>query len=134
MQPKFNKADDYCSQVIGAAIEVHTLKGPGLIESIYEKCLMRELLLRDICVKNQKQIPIEYKGYIFEEKLKFDIIVDDCLLLELKAVEKILPIHKAQLLSYMKLLDIPIGLLLNFHEIRMKDGIYRMILPNANKN
>ena len=133
MHCKFKKADDYSSQVIGAAIEVHRLKGPGLIESIYEKCLMRELTLRGISIKNQLQVPIEYKGYCFEEKLKLDIIVDDCLLLELKAVENILPIHKAQLLSYMRLLDIPVGLLLNFHEIRMKDGIFRMMLPNANK-
>ena len=133
MHPKFNKADDYCSAVIGGAIEVHRLKGPGLIESIYEKCLMRELSLLGIAVKNQIQVPIEYKGYCFEEKLTLDVIVDDCLLLELKAVKNILPIHKAQLLSYMKLLDVPIGLLLNFHELRMKDGIFRMILPNANR-
>ena len=133
MHPKYKKADDYCSIVIGGAIEVHRLKGPGLIESIYEKCLMRELSLLGLSVKNQIQVPIEYKGYCFEEKLTLDVIVDDCLLLELKAVEHILPVHKAQLLSYMKLLDIPIGLLLNFHELRMKDGIFRMILPNANR-
>jgi GxxExxY protein len=94
---------------------------------------MRELTLQGIPVKNQLQVPIEYKGFYFDEKLKLDIIVDDCLVLELKAVEKILPIHKAQLLSYMKLLDIPIGLLLNFHELKMTDGLYRMMLPDANR-
>jgi len=107
--------------------------GPGLIESIYEKCLMRELSLQNIPAKNQMQVPIEYKGYTFEEPLRLDILVDDCLLLELKSVETVHPIHKAQLLSYMKLLKIPIGLLLNFHEIRLSDGISRMILPGVNR-
>ena len=133
MHPKFEIADNYCSQVIGAAIEVHRLKGPGLIESIYEKCLSRELTLQGIPHVSQLQVPIEYKGHYFEEKLRVDLLVDNSLLLELKAVETILPIHKAQLLSYMKLLDVPVGLLLNFHELMMKDGIFRMILPNANK-
>ncbi len=127
------KADKYCYEVIGAAIEVHRLMGAGLIESIYEKCLSRELSLKNISFVSQLQVLIEYKGYCFEEKLRLDLIVDNCLLLELKVVETILPIHKAQLLSYMKLLDIPVGLLLNFHELRMKNGIFRMILPNANK-
>jgi GxxExxY protein len=78
-------------------------------------------------------VPIEYKGYTFEEPLRLDILVDDCLLLELKSVETVHPIHKAQLLSYMKLIDVPIGLVLNFHEIQMRDGIHRMILPGANQ-
>ena len=107
--------------------------GPGLIESIYEKCLMRELELEKIPTKNQLVVPVEYKGFTFEEPLRLDILVDECLLLELKSVEKVHPIHKAQLLSYMKLLNVPIGLLFNFHEVRMRDGIYRMILPGANQ-
>jgi GxxExxY protein len=73
-------------------------------------------------------VPIEYKGYIFEEPLRLDFLVDDVLILEFKAVEEVLPIHKAQLLSYMKLLDKPLGLLINFHEIMLKDGITRMSL------
>ena len=117
--------------MIGAAIEVHRLKGPGLLEPIYEKCLMRELFLQNIPAKNQLVVPIEYKGYVFEEPLRLDVYIDDCLLVELKAVETILPIHKAQLFSYMKLLDAPIGLLINFHELVLKDGIRRMILPGA---
>ena len=120
-------------RVIGAAIEVHRRMGPGLIESIYEKCVMRELQLLAISAKNQLIVPIEYKRYTFEEPLRLDVLVEDCLLLELKSVEKVLPIHKAQLLSYMKLLNVPIGLLFNFHEIRMRDGIHRMILPGANE-
>ena len=118
--------------MIGAAIEVHREKGPGLIESIYEKCLIRELELREIEVRRQVTVPVEYKGYVFEEDLFLDVLVEDCLVLELKAVEKILTIHKAQLLSYMKLMDIPVGLLINFHELRLVDGLHRMMLPGAN--
>ena len=132
MHPLFQKADDLSRHVIGAAIEVHRLKGPGLIESIYEKCLMRELSLRDLVAVNQQVVQIEYKGFIFEEPLRFDMLVEECLLLELKCVKEILPIHKAQLLSYMKLLDKPVGLLVNFHEMKLVDGIHRMILPGAN--
>ena len=73
------------------------------------------------------------KGFVFEEPLRFDILVEGCLLLELKSVHEVLPIHKAQLLSYMKLLDIPIGLLINFHELKLVDGIHRLILPGANE-
>src|SRR5438105_12228484 len=99
MHPLFHKADQLSHTAIGAAIEVHRLKGPGLIESIYEKCLIRELSLRSISCVNQKVVLIEYKGYTFEEPLRFDLLVEGCLLLELKSVERILPIHKAQLLS-----------------------------------
>ena len=111
MHPLFQKADELSSRVIGAAIEVHRLKGPGLIESIYERCLMRELQLRNIAAVNQRLVRIEYKGLVFDELLRFDVLVDNCLLLELKCVQEIGPIHKAQLLSYMKLLDIPLGLI-----------------------
>jgi len=118
---------------IGAAVEVHRLKGPGLIESIYERCLMRELELCKVAVVNQRLIKIEYKGLVFEEPLRFDVLVEDCLLLELKCVQEILPVHKAQLLSYMKLLNIPLGLIINFHEMKLVDGVVRMILPGANR-
>jgi GxxExxY protein len=91
--------------------------GPGLLESIYERCLMRELELRGIPVLNQEEVVIDYKGTVFKETLKFDLLIDGCLLVELKAINDVLPIHKAQLLSYMKLLDVPLGLLFNFHEV-----------------
>src|SRR5882672_4301641 len=110
MHPLFVKADQLSNVAIGAAIEVHRLKGPGLIESIYEKCMMRELSLRNVKASNQQLVRIEYKGLVFEEPLRFDMLVEDCLLLELKCVEHVLPIHKAQLFSYMRLLAIPIGL------------------------
>jgi len=133
MHPLFQKADGLTETIIGAAIEVHRDKGPGLIESIYEWCLLIELGLRGLACLSQKTIPIHYKGFTREEPLRFDVLVEGCVLVEGKAVEKILPIHKAQLLSYMKLLDVPIGLLINFHEMKVTDGISRLILPGANQ-
>jgi len=134
MHPLFPKADELSHSIIGAAIEVHRLKGPGLLEGIYEKCLMREMELRRITAINQRAVRIEYKGFVFEELLRFDVLVEDCLLLELKSVQEVLPIHKAQLLSYMKLLNVPLGLLINFHEMKLVDGIHRLILPGANQS
>jgi GxxExxY protein len=131
MHPRFQHADRLSREVIGAAIEVHRIMGPGLLESIYEKCLVRELELRGIPSVSQDRVRIEYKGVVFTEELKFDLLVAGCLLLELKAVQEVHPIHKAQLLSYMKLMDIPLGLLLNFHEIKLADGVSRMILRGA---
>ncbi|HXB01507.1 MAG TPA: GxxExxY protein [Opitutaceae bacterium] len=132
MHPLYAKADAMSGEIIGAAIEVHRDKGPGLIESIYERCLMHELSLRQLTATNQKLIRIQYKDLAFEEPLRFDVLVENCLLVENKSVERVLPIHKAQLFSYMKLLDIPIGLLINFHEVVLKNGITRLILPGAN--
>ena len=132
MHPHFKKADALSSEIIGAAIEVHRHLGAGLIEGIYEKCLMRELELSNLQAVNQRSVQIEYKGLIFEEELRFDVLVEGCLLLELKSVKEVLPIHKAQLLSYMKLLNIPVGLLINFNEMKLTDGIHRMVLRDAN--
>jgi GxxExxY protein len=133
MHPLYAKADKLSSDFIGAAIEVHRHKGPGLIESIYERCMLRELELRSILATTQKVVRVDYKGLIFDEPLRFDLLADDCLLVELKAVEILHPSSKAQLFSYMKLLNIPIGLLINFHEAILKNGISRMILPGANQ-
>ena len=133
MHPLYLKADQLSQVAIGSAIEVHRLKGPGLIESIYERCLMRELELRQIAAVNQRVVRIEYKGLQFDEPLRFDVLIEACLLLELKCVQEILPIHKAQLLSYMRLLNIPLGLIINFHELKLVDGLVRMILPGANR-
>src|SRR5881628_534505 len=105
MHRLYDRADKLSRDVIGAAIEVHRHKGPGLIESIYERCMLRELELRSIPCLTQKVVRIEYKGLVLEEPLRFDILVDDCLLLELKAVELLHPFSKAQLFSYMKLLN-----------------------------
>jgi len=94
---------------------------------------LRELDLLSIPAATQKLVRVEYKGLVFNEPLRFDLLVDDCLLVELKAVEILHPSSKAQLFSYMKLLDIPIGLLINFHEPILKNGVSRMILPGANR-
>ena len=133
MHPLFEKASGLTENVIAAAIEVHRDKGPGLIESIYEWCLAKEFELRGLRCLSQKIVVITYKVFSREEPLRFDMLVEDCVLVEAKAVERILPIHKAQLLSYMKLLDIPIGLLINFHEMKLIDGVHRLILPGANR-
>jgi GxxExxY protein len=106
-------------------------KGPGLLEPIYRKCVRRECELRNIPTRYELIVPIEYKGFVFEEPLRLGLLVDDCLIVELKAVEKVLPIHKAQLLSYMKLLNKPLGLLINFHEAVLKNGIHRLVLGDC---
>lgn len=131
MHPLFPRASKLTESIIGAAIEVHRDKGPGLIESIYEWCLMRELELRRLASTNQKVVRISYKGFSKDEPLRFDVLVEECVLLEAKSVEHILPIHKAQLLSYMKLLNVPLGLLINFNVSKLTDGISRLILPGA---
>jgi GxxExxY protein len=132
MHPLFEKASGLTETIIAAAIEVHRDKGPGLIESIYEWCLVKELELRGLQCVSQKSVVIEYKGFTREEPLRFDVLVEDSVLVEAKAVEKVVPIHKAQLLSYMKLLNVPLGLLINFHEMRVTDGVVRLMLPGAN--
>jgi GxxExxY protein len=134
MHPLYTKAHALTGRVIGAAIEVHRIKGPGLIESIYERCLMRELELLGIAATNQVPIKIEYKGLVFDESLRLDVFVENCLIVENKVVEKVLPVHLAQLLSYMKLLNVPIGLLINYHEPLLKMGITRLILHGADQS
>jgi GxxExxY protein len=113
--------------IIGAAIEVHKVKGPGLLESVYQKCLSRELKLRGISAVREHRVPLEYKGDVLDEYLVLDFLVEGLVVVELKAVEAILPIHKAQVLSYMKTIDARLGLLINFNELCLKDGIHRLI-------
>ena len=132
MHRLFSQASELTGDVIGAAIEVHKDKGPGLLESIYERCLRMELELRGHTVRKQEHVVIRYKQFQRREELRFDLFVDACLLVEVKAVETVHPIHKAQLLSYMKLLDIPLGLIINFHVLKLTDGVSRLILPGAN--
>lgn len=132
MHPLFPKANSLTEHIIAGAIEVHRDKGPGLVEQIYEWCLLRELELRGLATTNQKLVSICYKGFIKEEPLRFDVLVEECVLVEVKSVEHILPIHKAQLLSYMKLLDVPVGLLINFNSTKLTDGVSRLILAGAN--
>ena len=116
-------------QVIGAAIEVHKALGPGLLESAYEECLCRELELelRGVPFERQKELPIEYKGAKLDCGYRLDIVVAGRLILELKACENLQPIHEAQLLTYLKLTGIKVGLLINFNVPVLKEGIKRLV-------
>ncbi len=114
--------------VIGACIEVHRNIGPGLLESAYEQCLCRELSLRGIPFVCQLDLPVTYKGMLLNCGYKIDLLVDQRLVVELKSTEKILPIHEAQLLTYMRLGGWQIGLLINFNTVVLKDGIRRRVL------
>jgi GxxExxY protein len=133
VHPLFSKASELTETVIGAAIEVHRRVGPGLMESLYEWCLLKELELRGLLCTSQKVVVIEYKGFTREEPLRFDVMVEDCVLVEAKAAQRVVPIHKAQLLSYMKLLNVPLGLVINFHELKLTDGVHRLMLPGVNQ-
>ena len=115
------------SKIIGAAIEVHKHLGPGLLESAYEECLCHELEMRGIKFDRQKPLPVEYKGRKLECGYRLDILVEDKIILELKSCEKLEKIHKAQLLTYLKLSEQKLGLLLNFNTEAMKEGIVRIV-------
>ena len=119
--------DDVAKAVIGAAIEVHRILGPGYLESVYEEALAVELDLREIPFERQKVVAVDYKGYAVGEG-RLDLLVDSCLVVELKAVEALAPIHTAQVMSYLKATRFPLGLLLNFNVPLLKTGIKRIIL------
>ena len=120
--------DALSNQVIGCAIEVHRVLGPGLLESTYEQCLAQELGLARIGFKLQHPLPVHYKGIALECGYRVDVLVQDALILELKSVESLLGIHQAQLLTYMKLSGIKTGLLINFNVPVLKTGIKRFVL------
>ena len=122
------KFDDLSNRVIGCALEVHRNIGPGLLESTYEQCLAFELNAAGIAFRLQCPLPVNYKGMKMACGYRVDVLVADTLILELKSVDKILPIHQAQLLTYMKLANVSVGLLLNFNVNYLKDGIHRMVL------
>jgi len=115
------------SQIIGAAIEVHKHLGPGLLESAYEECLCHELGLRGILYVRQKDLPIQYKGRNLTCGYRIDVVVESAIILELKACERIDPIHEAQLLTYLKLSGLRLGLLINFNVAVLKSGIRRFL-------
>ena len=115
-------------KIIGAAIEVHCALGPGLLESAYEACLTYELRLRGLKVESQKPLPLIYKNVMLECGYRLDIVVENQVIIEIKTVNSIAPMHEAQLLSYLKLSNCKIGLLINFNVIVLKDGIRRMML------
>ncbi len=115
-------------KVIGAAIEVHRTLGPGLLESTYEECLCHELNLRKIKFERQKEIPIDYKGIKLDCGYRLDLLINKRLILELKCCESLQPIHEAQLLTYLKLTGIKIGLLINFNVPLLREGIKRIVI------
>jgi GxxExxY protein len=131
MHSRYEQATKLTGEIIAAAIEVHRMMGPGLIESIYEWCLIKELELRGLRTSTQQIVTISYKGFQREEPLRYDVLVEDCVLVESKAVEQVHPLHKAKLLSYMKLIDVPLGLVINFHVEKLTDGVSRLMLPGA---
>jgi len=114
-------------RILGCAIEVHRELGPGLLESVYRHCLAHELRAAGITVRQEVSIPVRYKGELFDCGFRADLLVEDVLLVELKAVERLLPIHEAQLLTYLKLSDLRLGLLLNFNAVPLKTGIRRLL-------
>ena len=107
--------NDLAYKIVSCAIEVHKQLGPGLLESIYEECFIEELRINDLQVAYQERIPLVYKGKLLKNELRLDVVVNDCIIVELKATEEIIPLFKAQLLSYLKLTGIPKGLLINFN-------------------
>ncbi|TSA48943.1 GxxExxY protein [archaeon] len=120
--------DKLSNRVIGCALEVHRELGPGLLESTYEQCLAHELKLNGIRFELQHPLPVKYKGMRLDCGYRVDVLVEDKLIIELKSVERIKAIHEAQLLTYMRLSGIRIGLLINFNVMKLKDGIKRFVL------
>jgi GxxExxY protein len=115
-------------RIIGAAIEVHRRFGAGLLESAYETCLCHELMLQGLSFQRQVSLPVEYKGVHLDCGYRIDLIVEDAVIVELKAIEKLLPIHEAQLLTYLRLSGKHVGLLINFNVKLLTDGIIRRVI------
>ena len=127
-EPIPHETDETAKAIVDCAFKVHSTLGPGLLESVYEACLVYELEKRDLSVDRQVNVPVMYDGRRFNTGLRLDLLVDDCVVVELKAVEKLLPLFNAQLLTYLKLSDKRLGLLINFNVPVIKDGIKRFAL------
>jgi GxxExxY protein len=112
---------------VDAAFTVHKELGPGLLESVYEACFAYELEMRGVQYERQLPVPLNYKGKLIEVGFRADVVIGQKLLIELKAVEKLAPIHQAQVITYLKILKLPLGLLINFNEVLIKDGIHRVL-------
>jgi GxxExxY protein len=120
--------EELTNQIIGAAIEVHRALGPGLLESAYEECLCHELHLRGLSFRRQVELPIAYKGVRLDCGYRLDVVIADAVIVEMKAVERTLPIHEAQLLTYLRLSGYRVGLLMNFNVGALRSGIVRKVL------
>lgn len=126
-QERLQRINDLSKTIIGAAIEVHKQFGPGLLESVYENCLRVELELRGVRVETQVNVPLIYKGIDTKTDLRLDMLVEDEIVVELKSVEALLPIHEVQLVTYLKLTDKRLGVLINFNVPILKDGVKRKV-------
>ena len=122
------REQELTQQIIGAAIEVHRALGPGLLETAHQACLARELTLRDVPYEREKPLPVVYKGVELDCGYRLDFLVDQKVVLELKAVDHVLPIHEAQLLTYLRLSGARVGLIINFNVPVLRDGIVRRVL------
>lgn len=122
-----NRIDVVSRTIIGAALDVHKNLGPGLLESIYQRCLSHELASRGVPFEREVAVPIRYKGLVLQPGYRIDLIVENAVVVEIKAVAAIEPIHKAQVLTYLKLMDLRVGLLINFNVPRLVDGLRRLV-------
>lgn len=120
-------ANEITGAIVDAAMKVHSALGPGMLESVYERCLKHELTKRGLKVESQRWLPVIYDGVEIEGGYKIDLLVEDQVIVELKVVEQVLEIHRAQLLSYLKLGNKQVGLLINFNVVHLRDGIRRMV-------
>jgi len=121
------RTEEVTKLILDAAFKVHTALGPGLLESVYETCLIHELKSRSLKLESQVSLPVVYDDITVESGLRLDLLVENCVIVEVKAVQNIIPLYKAQLLTYMKLTNTRIGLLINFNTIHLRDGIKRFI-------
>lgn len=119
--------EELAKQIFLASLEVHKIMGPGLLESVYEMCLLRELQLRNISAESQVGIPLQFKGFDLFKEYKIDVLVENEIILELKSVDTILPVHQAQIISYLKLADKRMGFLINFNVPIIKNGFKRFV-------
>ena len=121
------KANEITRQILDASITVHKIMGPGLMESVYELCLKKELEIRGLSVHNQVPIPLIYKGLLLSKEFKIDLLVEQSVIVELKSVQVLLPVFDAQIISYLKLVNKKVGLLINFNVPLLKDGFKRFV-------
>lgn len=121
------RLNEITEQIIGSAIDVHRALGPGLLESAYEACLAFELASRGLKIEQQRALPVVYRDIKLDCGYRLDFVIEEAVVIELKAAEQLLPIHKAQLLSYLKLSGLKVGLLINFHTKMLKDGVVRLV-------
>lgn len=126
--------DEITGAIVDSAVKIHQALGPGLLESVYEVVLARELVRRGLRVERQKPIRFEYDGLIFEEGFRADLLVEDIVIVEIKSLEKLAPVHSKQLLTYLRLMKLNVGLLVNFGEPTLKEGLHRVVnnlVPSA---